>query len=734
MTTEIPLQHISSLLIDQLRNAHYVAHYDQQFGPFNIKVLGLPQHLILTIDLPNGNIIVSILNHLTIEEMRALTLKMQSSGVTISYETSYGQSQIKINYLEDQGLFHYQQFLTPAHPLFLSEERPECFVIKKDFTIFKQGNIFVEQAQLRSGICYFDFGKLIAGSLFYFQNFSTLYSYAEDSQISYADSVKISWPEFGFKLPTSKENPLEKGKKYQIRDSYIIYSPTKPKNTHEIAATFLSNLSTLYRAIPKPNCSSHNLIEIREKCLHDLCHHKGCWQQVNTDAFLNAYLNDYENPAESMVQLAILYPLIAHRKDHKNQDLEMIISSLKNGISRFFDPSLKCIVRWIPEDAPKLDQSEEQKKPRVMDSWYLHHPLLNLAFIIEAGGADDQLKQQFISSLHYCIQVAQHFKYQWPIFYDLDTMVILKKEAAPGEGGEKDVAGLYAFLLLKAYKITKKPLYLQEAKKAANTLKKQGFNLLYQANNTAYAAEALLDLWSISGKNLYLRLFEVCVANLMKNTAIWNLNYGNAKEYNTFFMLFPLKDAPYAAVFEEQECALSFNRIVQFLYQQQVPISKDIILLLSEYIKYALNRLPYYYPPMLPKDILSQEVKTGFLNVETWIPIEDLGDGWTAPGAVGQEVYGAGGIFNAVNGYCIPLKEPDNFIQISYPNTVLTRTEKEVILQVLGTEDCDCTVILIGAKTTAYKFLMVGKKEIILNKTKSSVKIPGNTKLTIKWT
>src|SRR5690606_2263071 len=111
--------------------------------------------------------------------------------------------------------------------------------------------------------------------------------------------------------------------------------------------------------------------------------------------------------------------------------------------------------------------------------------------------------------------------------------------------------------------------------------------------NTAYAAEALLELWCMTKEDPYLRLSELCMANLLRNTALWEQKYGNAAAYPTFFMLFPLRDAPYAALFEEQECLASFNRYLACAVETYAPIAKEILALLLDYCKYALHRLPY---------------------------------------------------------------------------------------------------------------------------------------------
>src|SRR5690606_6301791 len=146
-------------------------------------------------------------------------------------------------------------------------------------------------------------------------------------------------------------------------------------------------------------------------------------------------------------------------------------------ISAFYDDQIKSIVRWLPGLEKNLDESEEQKKEVVMDSWYLHHPLLNLSRLALSG--NKTAEKLFLNSTGYAIKVARHFKYNWPVFYKMTTLEVLKPETSPRDGGEKDVPGSYAHVMLMAYKITKEKRYLKEAVKAVKQLKGLGFDIFY---------------------------------------------------------------------------------------------------------------------------------------------------------------------------------------------------------------------------------------------------------------
>jgi hypothetical protein len=42
-----------------------------------------------------------------------------------------------------------------------------------------------------------------------------------------------------------------------------------------------------------------------------------------------------------------------------------------------------------------------------------------------------------LDSIDYGIQVARHFNYHWPVFYDTYTLEVIKAETRPGAGGER---------------------------------------------------------------------------------------------------------------------------------------------------------------------------------------------------------------------------------------------------------------------------------------------------------
>lgn len=733
MKDKKPLKEQQQLWIKTLKDKDYTVRRDHSIGQQRLQLISTAQQTAILVGLSKAyQALICLADHPETDPEMAIAEK--AHGFELNIRTSLGLQSVQVHYgLQPDFQLHYLIQFTPAAPTYRQGGEAEVLVLRHDFSIPQEATVFSEQIAGRSGICSFHFKKPSKGSLFYFQNLSSIHAYAEDSAVSLMDSVSVAWPAFGFTLPPSEDKPLQEGKAYPICDAYLVFENRTYQSQHFVALQFLQNQYRIYQQLKRPETKLGNLVDMIARGANDLCKNHGCWQQVKSDAYLNAYVNDYETPAESMVQLAVLWPLNAYHDRYPRTETAEIISNLQKGIPRFYDKHLRSLVRWIPQKAQQLDHSEEHKKPRIMDAWYLHHPLINLAFLIGAGHGTPELERLFFESVAFCTKVAQHFDYRWPVFYDLDTLAVKKAEAAPDDGGERDVAGLYAFLQLRAYELSKKKKYLREAKRAAKALLDRGNNILYQANNTAYAAEAMLEIWSMTKEEKYLRLSEMCVAHLLRNTALWEMNYGNAKEYPSFFTLYPLPDAPYTAFFEEQECLASFNRYIKNVHRYQAPIAKAIRNLLPEYTKYMLGRMPYYYPPMLPSDILTPTPKTGYINKTLWIPVEDLGDGWEPVGAVGQEVYGCGGLFYTALHHLHPLDSDGTFCYIGYPVLESKRTDKSLTVLLAGSSEHCCPIRIIGAGKTDYR-INWGNKSHKLGTDHDTMNVYGGQEVTIKWT
>jgi hypothetical protein len=602
--------------------------------------------------------------------------------------------------------------------------------------VLAEGEVKVSQVGTRSGQLYFSLSRPKAGSVLYLQNLTALGDYNQQTETSAGDTVGGEWPEIGFALPpTLKNKALEAGQRYILSDAFIALDEELPINEEIMVRQYLDLLATVYLALPKPATTYQDWPAILEKGLADLQDSPGCWSQVDGNHYFNAYVCDYATPPEIMVQLAILLPLLDYVEWSDGQ-LE-VMKKVKEGLPAFYNKDLGTIMRWHPKVAGNMKGEEEHKKPMVMDAWYLQHPLLNLSRLALKG--DKVAEKLFLDSLDFTIKVAHHFDYSWPVFYKMDTLEVIKAETQPGKGGEQDVPGLYAHVMLQAWELTGKKRYLAEAEKAAQRLQGLGFELFYQANNTSFSAGALLRLYKITKKEVYKELSYLCMANVFKNVRLWDCNYGYGKNFPSFFALFPLNDAPYTAVYEEQEVFCAFHDYLH--HAEGVDILPSLRLLMAEYIRFLVERSVYYYPTMLPKEMLSDEVKTGEVDPNLWIALEDMHDGWEKSGEVGQEVYGAGNAFGILPRHYMQVEGQPFMIYTDYPTYGFSpKKHRPAEFRLAGDERLACRLMLV--KTDKGKFpdftvTINGKKESLKgSKTPDGhleFKVAGNSQVRINW-
>jgi hypothetical protein len=205
-----------------------------------------------------------------------------------------------------------------------------------------------------------------------------------------------------------------------------------------------------------------------------------------------------------------------------------------------------------------------------------------------------------------------------------------------------------------------------------------------------------------------LDLSYLCLAGIIKNLQLWNCNYGYGKHYPTFFGIFPLNDAPYTAAYEELEVFAALHEYLRLAEDEDIPASFS--LLFAEFIRYLVHRGAYYFPPNLPKEMLSDEVKTGEIDPDLWIPLEDMGDGWTKSGSVGQEVYGAGIPFGIVPRHYLKVPGEDFMIFVDYPTAgFVCKRGKPISFELKGDRRLKCRMrILKTGKEPLPEFTVAG--------------------------
>ncbi|MGA9637422.1 hypothetical protein [Flavobacterium sp.] len=655
------------------------------------KIYNTGDSLWLTCDWPLGGSIAFRIAFGMNSNFEKVAISEVDSILLITARTRLGNYRITLSFPEDQNnSFRYTTTLQTTTPLIIPFWPRDIVPLTKNGKIENtSGKIHASQIGGRSGQLYFSMTKPKNGTVFYFQNLSAMSAYCEVCETNLTDTVGGAWPEIGFQFPVNSKKPLPAEKEFIISDAFVLLSQQIPEEDSEITKLYLECLANVYLQIPKPTVAYHDYPTIADNCLNDLYHNKGCWTQTNGVSYLNAYVCDYETPTEVMVQLAVLQPL--------NEYLEWLGKShpladeLGEGISAFFDDRIKTLTRWLPALEDDLDKSEEQKGEMVMDSWYLHHPLMNLCRLAING--DTNAKKLFLKSIDFAIKVAHHFDYEWPVFYKMTTLEVLKAETSEGNGGEKDVPGSYAHLMLLAWHLTNEKRFLNEAVKAVKHLDGLAFNIFYQANNTAFTSGALVELYKETKDIRYLELSYCCLAGVFKNMQLWECNYGYGKNFPTFFSVFPLNDAPYTAAYEELEVYAALHNYIHIT--EGIEILPALKILIPEFLKYAVGRLAFYYPTKLPPEMLAEKSKTGEIKNDLWIPLEDIHDGWKKSGEVGQEVYGAGLAFGIVPRQYCQIKALNVLAFIDYPVTTVRQGKNSLTFKIIGNPQFKATIVFL---------------------------------------
>ncbi len=723
--------------VNQLADIKSAPLYQRSVQRFDFEVITLNDSLCVVARMGN-NVKMAFRTAYSPDGFINVAVKEEENKLEIALKAMTGDYNVTVEWPQGNDvILHYAVELTPSNHMTIPFWPRDIIVTgTKGKEHQTEGKVHVSQTGARSGLIYASLEKPKAGSFLYLQNLTSLGQYNIDTETSAAGIVGGQWPELGLSLPPALDKPMQAGKKYIISDAFVVFSDVVPQDQFELSKRFLDAIASVYLLLPRPDTTYHDYPDILKKALYDLQNNKGAWSHRSGHPYLNAYVCDYNTPPEIMVQLAVLLPVQEYMR--WSGEKCVMEDEIKAALPAFYNEKLGTVMRWLPSEEHMLDESEEQKTPMVMDSWYLHHPLLNLARMASTG--DDLAKDLLLKSVDYAIKVAHHFNYVWPVFYRMDTLEVVKAEAKPGEGGEKDVAGLYAHVMLQVWEVTGEQKYFKEAEKAANSMVQHGFDVFYQANNTMFSAKAMMLLYRETKKELYRDLSYVFLANIFKNVALWECNYGYGQYFPSFFELFPLSDAPYTAVYEEQE---SYAGVHEYLsYAEGLDVLPSVSVLLAEFVKYMINRAVYYYPPMLPKEMLADEVKTGELDPDLWIALEDIHDGWEKSGEVGQEVYGAGLAFGIVPRQYISLEGGAFLVFIDYPITNKVIKDKTLSFKVLGDKQLTCRLCIVPhEKGKLPKFeVMTGngedQAEIESSKNKKGAFeyfIHGDQKIIISW-
>lgn len=523
--------------------------------------------------------------------------------------------------------------LTPAAPILVPFMPRDLYPLdERDDPFGAEGQVEAAQRGMNSGLLYLHLNEPAFGSLLYFQQLTSLNGYFAATGTKPDGAVGGEWPELGYLPPappqsgTPPTEPLPAGVPVTLSDAIMVFRDAPAAGERDSARLFVQMLGAAYTALDLPPTEFRDWVGRAERTLTDL--------ETSPKATIRHYGNVYAHPytdaeyPDSMVQLSLLGAM--RRYGTWRGKPTKLDASFTRGLNRFYDPKLAAIRRYLPNVG-------DDKDADAVDSWYLYHPMMNLARLALDG--DRKARALFLKSVDYGIKSAHHFKYKWPIQYKVTDFSVITAVAGADDRGQTDVGGIYAWVMLQAYEMTSEERFLHEARSAIDAAEGMRFHLNYQANLTAWGAAACLRLWRITNVERYREQSYVYLASFFHNCAIWESDIALAASYDNFLGATCLQDAPYMAVYE---CFDSFAAFECYLRDSGPELEPAARMLISEYCKYALDRAWFYYPDALPRDGLATKIRNGHIDRGLSFPLEDLYVDGQPAGQVGQEIYGAG--------------------------------------------------------------------------------------------
>ncbi|MEG3086001.1 hypothetical protein [Sphingomonas sp. PB4P5] len=660
------------------------------------------------------------------------------NGFVFRCDSAIGQQEVRIEVIDRVApLLRASVTLTPPVPLVVRFWPRDLYPIgADDDPLAAQGHVEAAQRGLNAPIVLVARDEPGMGGLLYFQNLTALNGFYRATGTRPDSVVGGRWPQLGYQPPSgpqfqqADDNPLPADTPVTISDALLAFDTLEAGDPRQSAIAFLNMLGTIYPHIVRPATKYHDWPALAKTTARDL--------RRSAKATVEHYGHRYVRPytaaevPDSMVQLAVARPIA--RLAELDAQYRPLAADLLAGVSRFFDPELGAVRRFLPNVIARSRALDNEKDENEVDSWYLYHPLVNLAKLARAG--DAMARTMLLDSVDFAIKVARHFRYRWPITFDVRTLKVHVLTRKEGDPGQSDVGGIYAQLMLDMWELTGKKRFLNEAIKGIEATRDRRFDLNYQTNLTAFGVSACLRLWHATGNRWFLEQSFVFLASFLHNTLFWESQLGAAAHYTTFMGATCLHDGPYMAIYE---CYESWEAFRHYLVEGRDDLPHSVKLLTAEFCRYGLQRAWSFYPAHLPDDIFPDEIRNGEIDRKLAFPLEDLYGAGDPPGQVGQEIYGCGAAFAFAAGAWRTLQTAPFSLFCDYPIAKIDERDDVVRFETVGVAGMECRLRLIAAprrRAAVPRLSLLGSADISLRRTDRGdfeAIVPAATPLSLAW-
>jgi hypothetical protein len=487
-------------------------------------------------------------------------------------------------------------------------------------------NLFLSDTQLGSTILYFSNYTALGRYFDRTRSGVTQPNFPYPRAGTKGSLVGVSRGSFGYVPPPSSLGSLPRKKTTVVVSSYLYLEPAMPAAESDIATAYLRALETVDSAVARPSVPAADWQALAARSAADIAQQSN-WVTINGHQYLRSYVSDTRSAPELLTQAGVLAGVRAYEARYNTS--VPFDATLDADLSTYYDPVYGTVMNGLPHDPSARGES-----------WYFVDNLISLLQLAQAG--DGTAKTLLLKSVEAVIKLAHVNGYEFPQNFAYSDF------NGSGSQVEHDVAGGYAWLMLGLNELTGNAQYLDESKASIAHVAGTGFDLSYETHMSAYTAAAAQRLYTMTGDTAYHGYAVLALANLFHAVRLWDCTYGTCKKgsgYHTYMGLNPLPWSDYVAMLEQYEAWLGLQSYLRYAQNEPAYMTN----LVKAFIRYSPRTLQYSLPPRLPSGAASSAAgEYSFVphnNLSWHIPLEDLREGEVVSGAIGQELYGAGGPF-----------------------------------------------------------------------------------------
>jgi hypothetical protein len=330
---------------------------------------------------------------------------------------------------------------------------------------------------------------------------------------------------FGHDLVRTDLRNMPLNQALPVYDNTLYLAPGEPDAEGAMFERYLQQVADIYDLIGRPAPELPDWQALARETLADL-QDPDTWVELNGKRYWRAYVADTRQSAEAITQLDLALGAARYVARYGDDPLAApVLADTLASLPDFYNPAFGML-----QNSGPLAVTGDQGRG---DTWYELGHALKAA---ELGGMGYEVGAALaLDSQAAWTDFAQTVAYQFPRFYSFETW--------QGSEREPDAAGGYALYMLRLADLGCGEPCVAEAQAAVAATTGYGFGLSYETHMTAMLALAAAELADRTGDDAWLAHANAPIANLLRLSWIYEVDYGAAAPAATFFGLAPTQSA-----------------------------------------------------------------------------------------------------------------------------------------------------------------------------------------------